>query len=74
MELVNDPVPDPSVVLLFAVVGFEEVLQHTPRAVTEAPPSLEMFPPLDADVLVTDDCAVVERVGIFSVVKLSSLP
>ena len=45
------PVPVPSVVLEFAVVGFAEVLQQTPRAVTLAPPSEVMFPPLAAEVV-----------------------
>ena len=72
--LVNEPVPLPSEVVLFAVVGFGEVLQHTPRIVTEAPPSLLMFPPLEAVVPVIEDIAVVVRVGIASVVKRTSFP
>ena len=49
IELVNIPVPVLSVVLVLkAVVGPVVVLQHTPRAVTEAPPSLVTFPPLVA--------------------------
>ena len=39
------------------------MLQHTPRAVTVAPPSLEIFPPLDAVVDVTADAAVVVKAG-----------
>jgi hypothetical protein len=54
--LVKIPVPVPSVVLLLAVVGLEEVPQHTPLAVTVAPPSEVTFPPL---VAVVDDVAVV---------------
>jgi hypothetical protein len=45
--------------LLFAIVGFADVLQHTPLAVTAAPPSLVTFPPLDAEVEVIADIAVV---------------
>jgi hypothetical protein len=45
MALVNEPVPDPFVVLLLAVVGFAVVDQHTPRAVTALPPSKIAFPP-----------------------------
>lgn len=37
--LVNDPVPVPSTVFELAVVGFTDVLQQIPRAVTaEVPP------------------------------------
>ena len=43
--LVKLPAPGPSVVILFAVVGFFDVLQHTPRAVTVEPPSLVILPP-----------------------------
>jgi len=39
------PVPDPSDVESSAVVGFGEVDQQTPRAVTGAPPSLVTLPP-----------------------------
>ena len=35
----NAPVPAPSVVFEFEVVGFSDVLQQIPRAVTAAPPS-----------------------------------
>ena len=45
IELINSPVPMPSVVLLFAIVGFVLVLQHTPRAVTVAAQSPVTFPP-----------------------------
>ena len=63
MELVNTPVPVPSVVLLSAVVGFCNVLQQTPRAVIAPPPSLVIFPPVLADVPVIADTAVVEIEG-----------
>lgn len=39
MVLVNVPVPDPSLVFEFDVVGLEAVLQQIPLAVTAAPPS-----------------------------------
>ena len=77
-ELVKMPVPGPSVVLLFAVVGPVAVFQQTPRAVTEAAPSLVIFPPLLAVVWVIDVISVVDSVGITGtialVVKLTSLP
>ncbi len=44
-ELLNVPVPLPSLVQLSPVVGFGEVLQHTPLAVTGAPPSAVTLPP-----------------------------
>ena len=59
----NVAVPDPSEVLLFAVVGFAVVAQHTPFAVTEEPPSELMFPPDTAVVEVIEDAAVVVRTG-----------
>ena len=57
------PIPFPSPFLLLAVVGFCVVLQQTPLAVTVAPPSEEMFPPLIADTVVIEDAAVVVSVG-----------
>src|ERR1035437_7428047 len=64
IELANIPVPVPSVVLVLdAVVGPVVVLQHTPFAVTEAPPSLVTFPPLVAVVCVIADAAVVVIIG-----------
>ena len=45
------PTPCPSLVLLLAIVGFCEVLQHTPRPVTRAFPSEMTFPPEEADVI-----------------------
>jgi hypothetical protein len=64
MLLTKLPVPVPSDVLLFAIVGPVEILQQTPRTVTEAPPSLVMLPPLVAVVEVMEVIAVVVRVGI----------
>ena len=76
IELVNIPVPVPSVVLVLnTIVGFTDVLQQTPRAVILAPPSLVTFPPLVAVVDVIEDVVAVERVGIKGfVLKLTSLP
>jgi hypothetical protein len=58
-ELENAPVPVPSLVREFAVVGFDAVDQHTPRTDTVAPPSEVTFPPLVAVVIVMFDAAVV---------------
>jgi hypothetical protein len=60
MLLVNEPVPVPSLVVELAVVGFDEVLQHTPRAVTEQPPWLLILPPDDAVEQVIELAAVVD--------------
>ena len=72
------PVPVPSVVFEFAVVGFEEVLQQIPRDVTVVPPSDITLPPLIAVFAVILLAAVViASVGIAdatSVVKLISDP
>ena len=52
------------------------MLQHAPRAVTVAPPSLVIFPPLVADVVVIEPIAVVVRAGNVAgfVEKLISFP
>jgi hypothetical protein len=62
------------VLVLNEIVGFADVPQHTPRAVTTTPPSLVILPPLVAVVLVIEDAAVVVSVGIEVVVKLISYP
>ena len=71
------PVPVPSVVFEFAVVGFEEVLQQIPRDVTVVPPSDITLPPLIAVFAVTALAEVVaasEGITVAtSVVKLSSV-
>ena len=63
-ELVKTPVPIPSVVWLLATVGFADVLQQTPRAVTAPPPSDVTLPPPAAVAAVTDDGTVVVTVGV----------
>ena len=57
------PVPVPSEVLLFAIVGLVVVFQQTPLSVTAAPPSSEIFPPEDAEEDVTLLAFVVVKVG-----------
>ena len=57
------------------MIGLAEVLQQTPLAVTDAPPSEVTLPPLDAPVEVIEDTAVVVTVGaVVEVVKVRSLP
>ncbi|NTW49013.1 MAG: hypothetical protein HGB19_04625 [Chlorobiales bacterium] len=64
MALVKLPVPVPSVVfVLNAVVGLGLVPQQTPRAITAAPPSDVMFPPLAAVICVMPVAAVVVKTG-----------
>jgi hypothetical protein len=76
IELVNAPVPEPSLVQVLAVVGLAEALQQTPRAVTDAPPSEVTSPPPAAVVCVIDVIAAVDTVGKakFKVVKATSAP
>ena len=75
MELAKLPVPVPSEVWLSLVVGLAEVLQHTPFAGTEAPPSDVTFPPLVAVVEVMEDGVVVVTVGVVVLVaNVTSLP
>ena len=65
----------PFEVILLAVVGAGEVLQHIPRAVTVAPPSLVTLPPPEAVFELIAEMAVVVIVGNWAkVVKLISLP
>ena len=69
------PVPLPSVVLVVsAAVGPGDVLQQTPRTVTDEPPSLLILPPLCADVFVIKLSAEVLIWATLSVVKLNSAP
>ena len=59
IELPKLPEPVPSVVLLFAVVGFAVIPQQTPRTVMADPPSLMILPPL---VAVVEARSVIELV------------
>jgi hypothetical protein len=61
--LVKEPVPTPFLVESFATVGFGEVLQQIPLAVTGAPPSEVILPPLIAVILVTEVDAFVVNIG-----------
>jgi hypothetical protein len=61
MALAYPPVPVPSVVFMFEMVGLVEVLQHTPLAVTGEPPSLTRMPPLEAELVVMAVTDVVVR-------------
>ena len=56
------PVPVPFDVKLPLIVGFGEVDQQTPLAVTEPPPSDVTLPPETAVVKPIDVIAVVDRV------------
>ncbi len=58
------PAPVPSEVRLSAVVGLPVVFQHMPLEVISVPPSLVIFPPVDADVVVIFVKAVVVKTGI----------
>ena len=75
--LVKLPVPVPFEVLLPAMDGFGEVLQHIPLAVTTAPPSVMTLPPdVAADCVIAVTAAVV-TVGVvitWLVVNCTKLP
>ncbi len=69
--LIKTAVPVPSVVFVGkAIVGFGFVLQTTPLAITAAPPSLEIAPPLEAAVVVIDEALVVVIVGTLTLVLI----
>ena len=59
MLLTKVPVPAPSVVLEFAIVGPVLVFQHTPLAVMASPPSSVIVPPVTADDEVSELIVVV---------------
>ncbi len=63
MELVNVPVPVPSLVQLPPTAGLADVLQQTPLTVTGAPPSEVMVPPLVAVVVVISVTVEVDTTG-----------
>ncbi len=67
MLLVKVPSPDPSVVLVVkAIVGLAEVLQHTPLAVIEvSDPEEVTVPPLEAEFVIMEDTVVVVTAGRF---------
>jgi hypothetical protein len=59
--LVKVPAPVPLELLEFAIVGFWDVLQQTPLAVTDVPPVLVILPPLVALVVPGEVIAVVVK-------------
>jgi hypothetical protein len=63
ISLINSPMPLPSVVQLSEIVGFPEVFQHTPWAVTIAPPLSVTFPPHSAELSVIFESESVASVG-----------
>ena len=76
MLLTKTPVPVPSDVLVdSAVVGLADVLQHIPREVIVAPPSLVTLPPAVAvDDVMADAPVVVTEGKIANVVNVESPP
>ena len=75
IELLNIPVPVPSVVLFPDVVGFCEVLQHTPLTVMDEPPSLGIFPCAVAELQLMAEAETVCMVAVVGeVLKLRMLP
>ena len=75
MELEKGPVPMPSEVIEFVIVGFELVLQQTPRAVIAPPPFEIILPPDVAVVEVIPEIAFVVNDGKpIDVVKITFAP
>ena len=72
--LAKEPAPVPSFVCESAIVGFCEVLQQIPRAVTLAPPSLVTLPPQLAVLEVIAEIVAVVSLGKARVVKLTCTP
>jgi hypothetical protein len=64
IKLLNAPVPEKSLVHESGKVGFGDVPQQTPRAVTVAPPSAVTLPPVNAVVCVIALIAAVVTVGV----------
>jgi hypothetical protein len=64
--LVKLPAPLSSDVCDPEIAGLEVVPQHTPRAVTAAPPSFEIIPPVVPELTVIFVTVVVVKVGITS--------
>ncbi len=69
MELVNKPLPVPSVVLLSFTVGAGESFQQTPLSVISPEPSSVMLPPETALVFVIDVISDVDSTGRFSTLQ-----
>ena len=74
MVMLNEPVPEPLLVLFPFMVGLGEVLQHRPRSVTVALPSDVTLPPHTNVVALIEVTVLVVTVGIVVVVKLISSP
>ena len=61
--LTNFPIPIPSELLELSIVGLREVFQQTPLPRIVVPPSSKIFPPEDAEEVVTFPASVVVKVG-----------
>ena len=72
--LVNTPVPVPSADFGSDIVGFSDLLQHTPLEVTVAPPSAETLPPLIAEVEAIVFMAYVDTMARDCVINNTSSP
>jgi hypothetical protein len=74
MVLIKVPDPDPLPVLVASdTVGFGDMLQTTPRAVTVAPPSCNISPPEATDDAVMEDAAVVVKRGLIDEYPVTQL-
>lgn len=64
---VNEPKPEPAKVTLPEVRGADAVPQQIPLAVTTAPPSEVMLPPLNAEEVVIEVATLVVSEGAYTV-------
>ena len=75
MALIKLPVFVPSVDFVLAIVGVEVVLQQTPLAVIGNPPSEEILPPHNAELVVIFVAKLVVIIGrVAEVVVVMELP
>ena len=75
MVMLNGPMPVPLAICCPEIEGFEDVLQHTPRDITDVPPSEMTLPPHTEEFEVIEDGVAVVTVGIVdNVAKETVLP
>ena len=68
------PIPLPALICVFPVVGFAEVFQQIPFAVTAEVPLKEIIPPEIAEISVIPDIAFVVNIGLLNVFPVTLPP
>jgi len=72
IELINEPVPEPFIVLLSEIKGVDVVFQQTPRVIIAPPPSFDIVPPVFTVVFeIFDKSTVVKTAKVGAGVGLS---